>query len=106
MPEKSRKQEDEDKEATLGRIEQILNAFPSYEDYISGKIKAYGFLYHSKTKRTHYMWTTIEEDAEEDQAYFEDLYGEGDLFDTIAIFKLHKIIKWGKQKEDAEDESE
>lgn len=101
MQEKPRKNGDEDHAATIDRI---LDAFPSYEDYISGRIKAFGFLYDSKTKRSSYMWTTIEDDAEVDQAYFEEFCSEG-LFDTIAIFTLHKIIKWGK-KEDTGDESE
>lgn len=97
-----KRKEDEDQEGEVLSLNEmawrnVINSFPTYEDYVSGKIKAIGFLHHSKENRTMYMWTTVEEDTEVDQAYFEEHCSRGD-FDTIAIFKLDKIIKWENKR--------
>ena len=58
MQEKSKKQEDDKEEAALDRVIEAINAQPTYEDYVAGKVKCIAFFNNSKTGAGSYMWTT------------------------------------------------
>lgn len=85
-------------------VQAIIDSIPTYEDYLSGDIKGIVFLGHSETGQSMYLWTRLDQDTEIDRAFLEKHYPGGEPFDTIAVFKLHKLIRWGQRREDKEHE--